>query len=112
MANAEIPGIETLTQKELVDGLSNLLVAITEEAKVPEHQVVISFWKDEEWLGAVVVKAKGGVSAMMKILDLGLYPGGNVEYESVPKTHEVGESDLNRLLTREDIQRFADTLDK
>jgi hypothetical protein len=79
-----------------------------EELETPERYMWFSF-ADNGFKGAVIVKAHGVSDGLMKINLLGINPGGQVMAVDIPEeTSSLVTPDMtNRLLSREDIDKYA-----
>lgn len=78
---------------------------LTEERAEPEQWFYLSF-ADEEFNGAVIIRAHGIADATMKTHVLGINPGGQVISVPIPTKKLPAETYRNRLLSKADIVEF------
>jgi hypothetical protein len=78
---------------------------LLEESQRPEMWWWLSFADDEGFLGGVLTRARGFLSAVQKARNLGINPGGEVQGieipEDVPESHK---SYADQLLSKQDIE--------
>lgn len=74
------------------------------EMHAPETLFYLSFVGDEGFRGAVVTRANGPTTALMKVHRLGINPGGQVLTIELPADHRVSEDALDRLLNTEEVK--------
>jgi hypothetical protein len=76
---------------------------LREEAKNPAVWWWLSF-ADEHFLGAVVIRARGFVSAVELTRLLGINPGGEVKGAELPASIEPPPAIVGRLLSKKEIE--------
>jgi hypothetical protein len=100
----------TLTLEEFAKRRMELLA---EESGAPASWWYLSFVDPERpegtrWLGALIVKASGFLSAIEGTHLMNLNPGGEVAADEIPYTDAEAEPWAYRLLTREDVGRLPE----
>lgn len=75
------------------------------EMQAPETLFYLSFAGDEGFRGAVVTRANGPTTALIKVHRLGINPGGQALTIELPADHHhrVPEDALDRLLNLSDV---------
>jgi hypothetical protein len=78
---------------------------LKEEMNEPKKWIYLSF-ADENFNGAVVIKAHGIGTAVREAHRLGINPGGQVLGVEIPDERLPSEQFRNRLLSKEDILKM------
>lgn len=97
--------------------IEKYLDLLDEESQLAESWWWLSFAdphkpKGTQFLGAVIVKARGEASATQKVNWLGLNPGGEIMFVKIPDGKVPKEEDTHRLLMREEAESIDfDTVD-
>ena len=113
MSNTTGDPIAAMSAQELVEILEGIAERAETEINQPIRQMFVSFWDtgtkstDDEWLGGVVVIARGPIDAALQLFDHNLYPGGMSEFYDIPIKSQVKEIDMYRPLNRNDVVRLA-----
>jgi hypothetical protein len=84
---------------------SRVAEVLSEEFTEPEQWLYLSF-ADSEFRGAVVVKAQGITTALLKVNALGQNPGGEVLCVEIPGDKIPEAKFHDRLLTKAEIQEM------
>jgi hypothetical protein len=82
--------------------MRRVTAVLAEEAQHPLCWIFIDFGTQDQFYGAVVVRARGVVSATLEAHRLGINPGGEALAMSMPDGWDRPEY-CNRLLTSEEV---------
>jgi hypothetical protein len=67
----------------------------------------LSFVDDTGWLGAVITRASGPLTAVLKCHMMGVNPGGEVAIMYTPPEQEIPTWAVDRLLTQAELEQFC-----
>lgn len=100
------PLIQGLTKQ--IDFEEKVEAKLREEATKPDEIWYISFAEPKGWLGAIVTKAPGFVTAIQRTHDAGINPGGEalghvLHPDNLPK---LSEGDYDKLLNLEEAKKI------
>jgi hypothetical protein len=78
---------------------------VRDEQRSPERLYYMSFVDEDNdrFLGAIVTRAHGPATALLKVNQLRINPGGQVVTIQMPEAPPIDPSVCDRLLTREEV---------
>lgn len=92
---------------QIMEGMIREVELRGEELTQPAQLWYLSFAKDKEeggFQGAVIVPAHGMVTALDRVNELGINPGGSVMAVPVPPGVTIRPESTDRLLNREELE--------
>jgi hypothetical protein len=94
-----------VTAQSTEDALTNLKVRAALETLEPMHLMFVSFAGDGQFVGGILVSARGPVDALSQIFERELYPGGEAAFMDAPDGETAPVEEMYKLMTTADIKR-------